>query len=421
MDKTLKNRILAIALGAYLCSTLVSMAVMSIGAAILGAAVIAKWGTLSNTLNRLTDELRFKNTRTYFGLSVAIVFTILLSLAVSYFRPLEIAGNTTPVILGDEIRKFSKLWYFFLPILLSSTFRALSPVELRSCIRAWIITSFIISVVGFIEHFTGWPFHRIVATSPQFYHTQAFFGFHLSYASIMIFPLFAATDYLFSKLRPVLPKPFLAAAVLVGALSLFFTYSRTLWVALPVGFLTWIVLRQSRKAFVISAISTIAIIVVLGQSPTVRMRFIGEQAGITDRFYLWTTHVEFLKARPLTGVGWRRNSEMTALYFQNNYPNQPDKLVSHAHSNILEVLAGTGILGFIAWASWCTFIFYLLLKSMKRGPDELRFATGAITALVVFHLNGLTQVNFWEGKSIHQLMIAAGFALFWSTKNETVV
>jgi hypothetical protein len=29
----------------------------------------------------------------------------------------------------------------------------------------------------------------------------------------------------------------------------------------------------------------------------------------------------------------------------------------------------------------------------------------------VFHLNGLTQVNFWEGKVMHQYIFALGMAL----------
>lgn len=421
MDKALKTQVLVTALALYLCSTLVSMATMSVGVALFGIAFIIRSGSLSNTLNTLTDELRFRYTRTYFIFSFAIVSTILLSLAVSYFRPLEIAGRAIPIIIGDEIRKFGKLWYLFLPLLVSSTLRKLSPDEMRTAIRVWLITSIAVSLVAFNEHFTGWPFHRIVAASPRFYHSQAFFGFHLSYASIMIFPLFAVLDFIFAKEKPILPRPVLAIAFLVGACALFFTYSRTLWFALPIGFLTWIVLRRSRKVFVASVAITLVTVAIFMQSETFRSRFIDEKAGITDRFYLWTTHIEFLKARPIAGVGWRRNAELTALYFQDRYPNQPEKLVSHAHSNFLEVLAGTGVLGFAAWLSWNAFIFYLLLKSMKKQTNYPQFTTGAIAALVVFHLNGLTQVNFWEGKTIHQLMIAVGCALFWSTQNESTL
>ena len=36
-----------------------------------------------------------------------------------------------------------------------------------------------------------------------------------------------------------------------------------------------------------------------------------------------------------------------------------------------------------------------------------------IACFVVFHLNGLTNLNFWEGKVTHQLFWMLGWLLVW--------
>lgn len=413
-DLVSPHAILCMAFSLYLSLTLISMAAMSIGVATLAIGILLYRRSFTRPLSMMVDELTYPPIRNFFLISLFMIVTILLSLAVSYFSPIEINQQSIPLVLSDEFKKFTKLWYLFLPIIVSATLRALGPKGRETSTRTWLYASVLVSVVGFIEHFTGWPRHRIIASSPKYWHTQAFLGFHLSYASIMIFPLFALLDRFSKKIYLRNSSGLTLVSIFIGTSALFFTYSRTLWFALPIGFILWLGVRYARRILFFSMIVIGILGSVLFQAETVQKRIF--ERGINERVDLWSSHIEFIKARPLTGVGWRRNSELTSLYFAEKYGKAEGHLVSHAHSNILEVLAGTGIIGFIAWLTWCAFGIIASIKLIRdpKSPSDF-FPAGLLAALVTFHIIGLTQVNFWEGKVIHQLMIAMGFILYWSS------
>jgi O-antigen ligase len=85
---------------------------------------------------------------------------------------------------------------------------------------------------------------------------------------------------------------------------------------------------------------------------------------------------------------------------------------SHAHNNILDVLASTGVFGLIAFLAWWILLWRYLWQSFWRSPPELRWLPAAcLAAFVAFQVNGLTQVNFFDGKSEHSLMLWAGISL----------
>jgi len=78
------------------------------------------------------------------------------------------------------------------------------------------------------------------------------------------------------------------------------------------------------------------------------------------------------------------------------------------------MLGGTGLIGTSFWLAWCFGLIIILIKQGRTpaSSDEgrLNLTRGLICAWVVFHLNGLTQVNFWEAKVQHQM----AWAIFWS-------
>ena len=78
-------------------------------------------------------------------------------------------------------------------------------------LQTWIITLAVLSAVGVIQYFSGWP---QAAEDPEArrnrYHATILLGHHLSVASILIFPFFAALDFLKEggRGRKLLPSGF---------------------------------------------------------------------------------------------------------------------------------------------------------------------------------------------------------------------
>ena len=76
------------------------------------------------------------------------------------------------------------------------------------------------------------------------------------------------------------------------------------------------------------------------------------------------------------------------------------------------MLGGTGLLGALAWLAWCWVTLKILWRGFKN-PVSQSFAWGLLCAWLVFQINGLTQVNFWEGKVMHQMMWVVAWSLLW--------
>ena len=96
---------------------------------------------------------------------------------------------------------------------------------------------------------------------------------------------------------------------------------------------------------------------------------------------------------------------MTAAYFKENYGGDvSSRFVGHAHNNLLEMLGGTGIIGTLTWILWTLWIFKMSLETARHKDPWGDAAWGFFCAWIVFQINGLTQVNFWEGKVLHQMM-----------------
>src|SRR5690606_14744582 len=90
--------------------------------------------------------------------------------------------------------------------------------------------------------------------------------------------------------------------------------------------------------------------------------------------------------------------------------------ISHAHNGLIESMTTLGVFGTLAWLALIAVIFWNLWKGARTssslyGGVYASLAKGLFTAWFVFQLNGLTQVNFWEGKSLHQIAVIVSLSL----------
>jgi len=157
---------------------------------------------------------------------------------------------------------------------------------------------------------------------------------------------------------------------IAGILVLFLSYARTGWLAILLGmailFQKYFGRHLTRKQWIASVVGMLFFLSVFSQTPLVKER-IQRMMGVNERFLLWKANFDFFVHRPLTGIGWLKTQEMSKYYFKSIDPeNYEHYFMGHAHSNF---------------------------------------------SLILLHFNGLTNVTFWEGKVMHQQMIAIGFLL----------
>lgn len=394
---------LFIALCLYAVCSLVSMATMSIGAGIVALA----WGIHSRFSTRALRELAQGERRPFAKASSALAFAVCLSLLSAVLYPYVVAGKTARIDWGHSL---GKLWYLFFPLLLSSALLSVTPPQRRVIFNFWIGTFFVLSIFGVFQFFLGFGAPPIPAVEGRF-HPVLFQGHHLSVASIWIFPLFAALDSAWASNSPRARSAtlFYGLAAFVGALVLFLTWARSVWFALPVGFLIWFWLRLPRAQRLVGLIA-----VAVGAAwALTRDQFWHRllTGGIFERVELWKANLTFFLDRPITGVGFRLNSELSH-FFLSEKTGSENVFSSHAHNQLLDTASTLGIVGLIAWCAWMGIALRAGFRARSRGYV---WATGWLCAMVVFLLNGLTQSNFWEGKVLHQISWTVAWMIVGAT------
>jgi O-antigen ligase len=399
----------------YLISTLISMAAMSLGLVFLVAALIVAKPNVKALRARLCGSAWV---RAYVWMSAALFLACLASLMGATISPPTIGATTIHVRWPQDLLK---AWYFLLPLLNLSVLLALDEKDREKPIRAWLWATMVLSVIGFFQHFTGWPRPQLIPFDPHGrYHVTLFLGHHLSVASVFIFPVFFALDRFWLR-RKEKSARLDGAVFLLGALALALTFARSVWIALPVTILVWAALRLSRKALLGCAVSILAACALLVTiSSAVRTRVIEQaQFGVQDRFDLWEANWHFFKMRPLIGLGWRKASDLSGAYVRMMHPEYKYIFAGHAHNNLIEMAASTGIFGVVTWLAWCCFVFFGVFR-LARQKLPAAGAGGLVAAWIAFHINGLTQVNFWEGKVDHQIMwaVALGGYLIMREKGQ---
>lgn len=410
-------QLLCLSLAAYLVSTLISMAIMNIGAAVycavfLGVVIWEKKRSFK-TGDFLSKNLWFHR---YFWISVFLVLACSLSSVVAHFNPLVILSKAVPV---EFPRDFIKTWYFALPIVHVLTLRRLNTSQIRFVLWVWVGAFGLLSVLGITQYYFGWDWMRSrvipIPSAERRYHVDLWLGHHLSAANILIFPFFAALDWLrksFALKKNFQQRCVLFGILAVGGVALLFTYSRMLWLSMGVGLVIYLVIVLPRRVLAPAIIIIALLTVAVSQIPHIQTR-IQDLSGHMDREVLWKANRYYFSQRPWTGIGFRKNQEMSESFIRWDNPKVERIFSGHAHNNVLEMLGGTGLVGTLAWFIWNIFIFMLLWKNFSEGA---LFGAGFLIVWAIFHINGITQVNFWEGKVLHQVMWMVGLSLYFQQK-----
>jgi len=427
-EKHFQPRLMTWALALYGGLSLVSMATMSIGAgcvALAGSLPLFAWTV--NWLKRGRPVVALSHSAKRMALaSILLTAACALSLICEMIWPLKYAGLTPEVHFAVDMLKSI---YLFWPFALSAAIGWLPTKGRERILQVWIYSFLLLSVVGFIQYYIGWPRpHMIPHHEPRF-HTTGFLGHHLSYASIFIFPFFVTLGLLGHRIQLRImgssgpdsfgvPRRALVVAASFGLIALITTFARTLWIGLPIGLLIWLLWSLPKKLAVRMAGALVLLLGATSQIPIVKGRLL-DAFGLTPRMYIWTANIDIFKHRPWTGSGWHHNLEMAANYYVVQYGSSVNLLVSHAHNNVLEVLSGTGCIGFLAWAFWNAVLFSMTFKLSKRPGVYGALGKALFCAWIVFHINGMTQVNFWESKVLHQMMWVIGWTLIWLRESES--
>jgi O-antigen ligase len=241
-----------------------------------------------------------------------------------------------------------------------------------------------------------------------FFGTQFAFSQHPTYlAMYVVFSIFIAFEAFFDrKLRP-LRRILYLLAVLTFLISLFLLSSRagilSALILLPV--FLFFRFRQKKKwwfqlLIIITAVCTLTVLFLNNDRlkyyfPEVPETSVVEKVMLDNRIPIWKSSIDVIKKNLFLGVGAGDAShQIQKEYLKNGYTEAYYNNLN-AHNQYLEVLVGTGLIGFLIFGS-------ILLYMIKRmiSDRNLLFGLFILNILIFFLfesiLNRIAGITFFS-------------------------
>ncbi len=290
-----------------------------------------------------------------------------------------------------------------------------------------LVCATIVAIYGLWQHYSGIDILNVLNirkdqsalvkvpwSTESVYSVIGLFSHHLtfghSFAMILCFPW--AALLLMNRRVSWFQALFFLVSFCVILTAVIFTYGRGVWIALIVS-LPLMAFFTNKKLFLSTvAILAVATGILYRTDSVIRERiltvFADSYVSNEDRRKLWQINMEMFHEHPWIGVGYKQNEPLSQPYYEKM--KIENGMSGHAHSNYVELLATTGILGFACYMLiimsfvLTTFRLYTMVPNTHYWHKV--FVLAALGAQITFHVGGLTQWNFGDAEVQHQF-------LFW--------
>ncbi|HCC07711.1 MAG TPA: hypothetical protein DEP72_06100 [Clostridiales bacterium] len=219
--------------------------------------------------------------------------------------------------------------------------------------------------------------------------------------------------------KKLLHKSILAVCNVVILVCLLLTFSRASLLGLIVSFLTIGILNYTQALILMIPLAIVALIIF---APRVLERlltsFNTNDTSISSRVTLWQDVMQIIKDYWMTGVGFGVTafSGMYLLY-KHQYLT-----ALHAHNLYLEILAETGIVGFLVFAFFVFSVITNLMKNYISTKDRFNkyIMLGILAAFLGILVNGFAEYTWSDFRVVAMFWIVIGIGAALTRKQETL-
>lgn len=338
-------------------------------------------------LNKTNYKVWNKSSWFLLGLIIAIILSIILN----------------QDIIEQGYKSVSKVKYYLLALLAITPFSywfeeiSKNPTRQKKLIQylfiAFFVTTSLASISGMMGVFLGinilkWKF--VYAD-----RNGGLAGMLMNYAhNLCLFQIIVLGFIIYKEsIKEYINTNFLYVVFFINLLALYTTYTRGAILAFLVG-IPFFFLRKHRKLFLISSVALVVIAAAMYKLGGTS--FIRPQSDI-ERTSQWKAAITGFKERPVFGLGYL-NFEKLSIPLKIKYNIEAINFGGHAHSNYFEMLASTGIVGFMFFVLWQLSWF---VEMYKR--DDILGKLG-VAFIAVFVVGGLTQATFTLGANLFFIM-----------------
>jgi len=318
------------------------------------------------------------------------------------------------IIAGTDPWSIREDW-LFLPVIVGAImFRDIKNLTLVLDFFAAGIA--VMGVYGIWQHFVGIDFYHGVLLDRMTFGYRAIgnFSTYLTFSGLFALATIFLVPAAFTAAAGKRRIGYLIASQIALACILF-NYSRSSILALVVGIIALVLLISARyrKWVIMVLLLTLAIGMVI--SPDFLHRF--KNLGATEfnvgyansRLAIWQATLDMIADKPMTGVG---PGNFHKEYIQHRQ-NRTGKDLSHAHNDILNVAAESGVPCALLFVLLWFLVLYHLFRGYRRCPEGFQrgLILGSFLASIVFLLMAQFEAFFSDEEVRMLLMFIWGIGL----------
>lgn len=315
---------------------------------------------------------------------------------------------------GSDLLMIKEDWLFLMVIVGAVTFRDIKKLTLALDIFALSIV--LMSGYGIWQHFVGVDLYdRVLLDRMAFgYRVIGNFSTYLTFSGF-----FAISSIFLVPTAFSMPnrwrKAFYLLASQASLACIMFNYSRSTIVALIIGIIVLILLigAQYRRWVSLLLLLTLAVGLVISPDFLNRFKNMSDTEFSTEyansRFAIWSATAKMVEDNPVFGIG-------PGNFYQNYIKyrtNRTGKNLSHAHNDIFNIAAESGIPCALLYILLWIIMLTMLYKGYIRCPDGIQrsFLLGGIVVSIVFMVMSQFEAFFADEEVRLLLMFFWGIGL----------
>lgn len=303
-------------------------------------------------------------------------------------------------ILERPFKNILKIKYFLIPWL--SVFAVqrlvdnyLDEKKKKVLIYTFLLATSVATISGIIALYTGFnPIKMKNACHPV--RACGLFGMYMTYGyGISLFAVLL-TIAAIKKMNVVRPWT-IYISTLLGIAGTVLSFARGGWIGYAAGVMGYFFKKNIKLCLTFFLVALLSFGGAITFSSKVKDMFLSRGQSNSQRIAFYETAYVAFKEKPVFGWGYR-NFESNVKEIKKKYKIAYPEFGGHAHNNLLEHLASTGIVGFLA-----TLGFFLawLIESFRRkdiiGDLTFPFVLSFITS-------GMFQYTFGDGENLFLIM-----------------
>ena len=279
-------------------------------------------------------------------------------------------------------------------------------------LKAFLYGATASSIIAILQPFWGLNFDKPFNIQTYYVFATGFLSHPLTYSETTSFAIILSL-YLFFKTTNQKQRILFILLLFVNFLGLIFSrekmpFAATITIAMIYSVVYLKKMGNLRNAILVMLI-LIIIPAIIPDKKKILWRFQREKIAfsIKTRAKIWERGIEDFKSHPITGIGFGNYSIRVEKWNKKGF-----NTLSHAHSNIFELLATTGITGFVIFFLFHITILKDFMLSLKNERDYL-FYLALLSIFLLYHIEGLTECTFKDTELNLQLFLF--LSIFYSS------